>query len=388
MTQRIQRMEKMGAGSAVATIFDTHFHRRAQIKMRVLLALDRAGLSVSGVEQRRHLQTAELHHGATWPEVRVEVLGEELCSECDTLAARGGESFYLGNLERLFGFGSPLGHEVCRLLGGDRKQARQAGIASGLLNAFTSLFDKVYDDYPAMAPRLGELVHREVLESALGLEDGKSIETIPDDPVVLRVLGRLMDAYFRLCRTAAARRSDPKGLAQLRSLIVDMHHVEVRSVDMLLDSDLDRDEVLSVLRGKSVGPAVALLRTAQLFLPETADPPLLRWHDVMTSFGTVAWILDDLVDSAGDVMARRWNYVLLEHAGSPLPTLGRDGDRQRTDAEILDEVLASDAVDQAAREMCAQLAHSLKVLGEIAPDSDDIRRQLLVSINRWITTAH
>lgn len=378
----------MGAGSAVATIFDTHFHRRAQMRMRVLLALDRAGLSVSGVEQRRHAQKAELHHGATWPEAKVEVLGEELCSECDTIAASGGESFYLGNLDRLFGLGSSLGHEVCRLLGGDRKQARQAGIASGLLNAFTSLFDKIYDDYPAIAPRLGEMVQREVLESALDLEDGQSIKSIADDPVVLRVLGRLMDAYFRMCRIAAARRSDPKGLAQLRSLIVEMHHVEVRSVDMLLDLDLDRDEVLSVLRGKSVEPAVAMLRTAQLFLPATADPPLSRWLDAITSFGTVAWILDDLADTTEDVMARRWNYVLLQHAGSPLPTLGRDGDTQRTDAEILDEVLASDAVDEAAREMCAKLAHALEVLGEIAPDSDDLRRQLLVSINRWITTAH
>ncbi len=106
----------------------------------------------------------------------------------------------------------------------------------------------------------------------------------------------------------------------------------------------------------------------------------------MTSFGTSAWIMDDLADTVEDVVARRWNYVLLKYAGTPLRTLGMDGGRQRTAVEILELVLASNAVDDAAEELCNHFAHGLEVLGELAPDSGALRQHLLITLNRWIAT--
>ena len=371
------------------TMFDHHFDRRARIRLRAVSALEKAGLTVKPDDQRSHVRTANWDSEPVWQKVRVEVLGEKLCAECDTLKGSGAESFYLEHLERLFFIGSSLGRETCRLLGGNQEQARQAGTACGLLNAFVSLFDKVYDDYSEMAPRLGEIVDSGVLEAALSIEAGPSglergrVRATAQDPIALRVLCRLMESYFHLCRSAAAQGSDSAGLAQLRTAILQLHRDEIRSVDMLLDSALDRDEVAAVLYGKSVEPGWAMLLTSRLFAHQSTDVELPKWRDVIISFGTAAWIMDDLADTVEDVVARRWNYVLLEYAGTPLPRLGLDGGRRRTAVEILELVLATNAVDKAAGEMCDHFTRGLELLGVIAPGSDALRRQLQISLNRW-----
>ena len=351
--------------------------------MRALAALESAGFRLHPINQRRLGRLYDDVSTQHWEKVRREVLGQSVCKECDALTAGAGESYYLENLPRLFRFGYPLGREVCRLLGGEPQQAHRAGIVAGLFNAFASLFDQIYDDYPELSGRLGEIVDRGVLESGLSdralLDPTRGrIRARDEDPIAVRVLCRLMEACFEQCRSAASGGQGPTRLKELRRAVLELHRDEIRSVDLLFDRPQDRLEVFATLRSKSVEPAWSMFLCSCLFAPLDEGGGLRHWRSVITFLGTALWIADDVADTVEDVVARRWNYVLLKAAGETSLVLGR-----RTASEILESLLAGPAVEEATLDMCTYFRRGARLLGETGR-ATGITRHVLVWMNRWI----
>jgi hypothetical protein len=322
-----------------------------------------------------------------WNSVKHEVLGQDLASQLDGILRAREQAYYLHRLPTLFAFGYFLGSEITRMLGGNQAMSRQGGICAGLFNSFASLFDKVCDDYPELYAALVQTATRQAIHESVNSSSTGHWETCAasEPSVALRVIFRLMGAYFHRCRALVEAEDDKRLVDVWGESILAAYEGELASRHLLFGNNEGHEAIRSILFAKSVLPSRIILQTSIMTARDSDRSKIARWDEVAIKLGTAVWIVDDISDLHRDLRADRWNYLWLQLARDPAAAAYMPFNRFALTSRLSEALSVTGVVAAAASTVASSFSQSMEWLEEnAAPGVSSFRHDFLSWLKSWV----
>lgn len=261
-------------------------------------------------------------------------------------------------LPYVLSFGYELGAGLHALLTDDAAHRDAAAELGALFNLGISLFDLIYDHFPALLEDFGGLfndgVLRQLADEPQAERPSFDWESISSDE--LRVLLRIISAFFERLHALHQRLESAEGRStaweRLRASLLAAYQAEQQSAPA---STAPAAEAVEVARRKSTLPFQVIYLIAALAALPISQPRTAVTRRLADDIGLIFWLTDDLVDIVPDFQTDALNALLAGASGAKQP---RDG--------VLTTVLDGDWMPKTARDIGGALLRVRRALEDQA----------------------
>jgi len=239
-------------------------------------------------------------------------------------------------------FGFETGTAFYSLQDRRQKHRREAGNLCAIFNLGISLFDLIYDNFPAMARELSQwFIERQSISplptARSPLADSSSTGSQTTE---VRLLTTLINWFFDQLESAANISRNTDVYQRVTRHLFEAYHAEMNSAPA---SQGSASTAVRISQAKSTLPFIIITELSSLFVvqPRSGVAPLVR--SLTRHLAANFWLTDDLVDIIDDARAGALNSIVCR-AKSDLNRDQHDKDKKG----LLRQLLEKDYIQKSA----------------------------------------